>query len=95
MSLLTVAVILLVTESYGYLSQNTAQTQRDKTTQRSEELGAAFGHNQKQPPKLALSAPKNSRTLRAFSLLQCKGFFLCALRSSALSCPAEFVRCFG
>ena len=37
MSLLTVAVMFLVTEGYGYLTQNTAQTQRDKTTQRSEE----------------------------------------------------------
>ena len=47
MSLLTMAVMFLVTEGYGYLTQNTAQTQRDKTTQRSEELGAAVGRNQK------------------------------------------------
>ena len=37
MSLFTVAVMLLVTEAYSYLAQNTAQTQREKTTQRSEE----------------------------------------------------------
>ena len=37
MSLLTVSVILMVIESYGYLTHNTAQTQRDRTTQRREE----------------------------------------------------------
>ena len=37
MSLLTVGVMLMVIESYGYLAQNTAQTQRDRTTQRREE----------------------------------------------------------
>ena len=31
------AAMLLVPEGYGYLAQNTAQTQRDKTTQRNEE----------------------------------------------------------
>ena len=36
-SLLTVGVMLMVIESYGYLAQNTAQTQRDRTTQRREE----------------------------------------------------------
>ncbi len=37
MNLFTVAVMLLVTEGYGYLAQNTAQAQRDETTQRNEE----------------------------------------------------------
>ena len=34
---LTVSVVLLVSEGYGYLAQNTAQGQRDETTQRSKE----------------------------------------------------------
>ena len=46
MDLLTVAVMLLMTESCGYLAQNAAQSRRGQTTQRSEELGAAFGRNQ-------------------------------------------------
>ncbi len=37
MSLLTVGVMLMVIASYGYLTQNTAQTQLDRTTQRREE----------------------------------------------------------
>ena len=37
MDLLAVAEILLVTEGYGYLAQNTAQAQREETTQRSKE----------------------------------------------------------
>ena len=37
MNLLTVGVMHLVTEGYGYLAQNTVQGQLDKTTQRSEE----------------------------------------------------------
>ena len=46
MSLLTVGVMLMVIESYGYCAQNTAQTQRDRTTQRREDLGAVFRRNQ-------------------------------------------------
>ena len=57
MGLLTVAVMLLVTEGYGYFTHNAAQTQREKTTQRSEEHGAASGRNQSgggfQPPRAA------------------------------------------
>jgi hypothetical protein len=37
MSLLTVVAMLLANGGYGYLTQDTAQTQRDKATQRSKE----------------------------------------------------------
>ena len=37
MNLLRAAVMLLVTEGYAYHAQNTAQAQRDETTQRNEE----------------------------------------------------------
>ena len=37
MNLLTVGVMFMMIESYGYLAQNTTQTQRDRTTQRREE----------------------------------------------------------
>ena len=46
MSLLEVAVMVLAIEGYGYLTQNTARTQRNKTTQSSGEPSAASGRNQ-------------------------------------------------
>ena len=66
MNLPTVAVMLLVTESCGYLTQNAAQAERDQATQRREERKeGSLGALRSSVAQIRLGG-RGSRIIRAY-----------------------------